>query len=90
MNYLVVGPWNHGGWARGSGDKLGPIPFDSATSKYFRDHVQAPWFAHFLKDKGPLDLPEALTFESGSNEWRRWGLVAPEAEHAGSRALHRR
>jgi putative CocE/NonD family hydrolase len=72
LNYLVVGPWNHGGWARGTGDRLGPIPFGSATSTYFREQVQAPWFAHFLKDKGALDQPEALTFEAGSNRWRRW------------------
>ena len=24
INYLVVGPWNHGGWARGEGRSLGP------------------------------------------------------------------
>jgi len=77
LNYLVVGPWNHGGWSRGAGDRLGPIPFGSSTSTYFRDEVQAPWFAHFLKDKGRLDLPEALTFEAGSNRWRRWDAWPP-------------
>jgi putative CocE/NonD family hydrolase len=77
LNYLVVGPWNHGGWSRGTGEALGPIPFGSATSQYFRDEIQAPWFAHFLKDKGPLDLPEALTFEAGSNQWRRWDAWPP-------------
>ena len=33
LNYLVVGPWNHGGWSQGAGDALGPIPFDSATAQ---------------------------------------------------------
>jgi putative CocE/NonD family hydrolase len=79
LNYLVVGPWNHGGWSRGPGDRLGPIAFDSATGKYFRDEVQARWFAHFLKDKGRLDFSEALTFESGSNHWRRWDAWPPTA-----------
>jgi putative CocE/NonD family hydrolase len=69
MNYLVVGPWNHGGWANGPGDSLGKITFDSATGKFFREKVQAPWFAHFLKDKGPLAQPEALVFQTGSNQW---------------------
>ena len=78
LNYLVVGPWRHGGWAGGAGDRLGAIPFDSATGKYFREEIQAPWFAHFLKDKGPLDLPEALTFEAGSNRWRRWDAWPPK------------
>jgi putative CocE/NonD family hydrolase len=77
LNYLVVGPWNHGGWSRGTGDRLGSIPFGSSTSTYFRDGIQAPWFAYFLKDKGQLDLPEALTFEAGSNRWRRWDTWPP-------------
>src|SRR5262249_25694939 len=29
MNALVVGPWNHGGWSRGDGQKLGEIDFGS-------------------------------------------------------------
>ena len=69
QNFLVVGPWNHGGWAAGPGDKLGKITFDSDTGKYFREKVQAPWFAYWLKDKGPLDQPEALTFQTGTNKW---------------------
>ena len=82
MNYLVVGPWNHGGWTR-AGESLGPIDFGSDTAAYFRDEVQAPFFAHFLKDKGARDFPEALTFESGTNQWRRWPAWPPrEAETA--------
>ena len=77
LNYLVVGPWNHGGWSGGVGDRLGPITFGAATAEYFREKVQAPWFAYFLKDKGQLDLPEALTFEAGSNTWRRWDAWPP-------------
>lgn len=71
LNFLVVGPWNHGGWAGGPGRQLGNIDFASNTGEYFRDSVQAPFFAYYLKDKGPLNLPEALTFESGANTWVR-------------------
>ena len=77
LNYLVVGPWRHGGWAGGPGDRLGAIPFGSNTAEYFRDSVQAPFFAHFLKDKGPRDFPQALTFEAGANAWRRWDQWPP-------------
>ena len=80
LNYLVVGPWNHGGWARRPGDALGAIPFGSATSDFFLAQVQAPWFAYWLEDKGTLDLPEALTFEAGANAWRRWDSWPPETE----------
>jgi len=80
INYLVVGPWNHGGWARPPGNALGAIPFGSATSEYFLSEVQAPWFAYWLKDEGTLELPEALTFEAGSGTWRRWDAWPPKRE----------
>ncbi len=79
LNYLVVGPWNHGGWARGDGAKLGPISFGAETSVFFRDSVEARWFAHWLKDEGRLDLPEALTFRPGSNAWQRHAAWPPKA-----------
>jgi putative CocE/NonD family hydrolase len=69
MNYLVVGPWNHGGWSSGEARKLGPIDFGSATGKHFREKIQVPWFAYHLKDKGKLGFPEALTFQTGTNRW---------------------
>ncbi len=79
QNYLVVGPWNHGGWTR-DGTALGPIGFGGDTAAYFRDQVQAPFFAHFLKDKGPRNFPEALTFETGTNQWRQWSQWPPAQE----------
>ena len=78
LNYLVIGPWNHGGWSRGSGRSLGKIDFGSDTAKYFREKVQAPWFAFWLKGKGKLDLPEALTFQTGANTWERFAEWPPK------------
>ena len=69
LNYLVAGPWNHGGWARSSGKSLGAISFGSDTSLYFRQKIEAPWFAYWLKNKGSLPLKEALLFQTGSNKW---------------------
>jgi len=80
LSYLVVGPWNHGGWNAAQGQRLGEIDFGSATSKYFREQVQAPWFAYWLKHKGQLSEPEALTFEAGTNRWRRWTAWPPRQE----------
>jgi putative CocE/NonD family hydrolase len=82
LNYLVVGPWNHGGWSHGTGETLGNIPFHSPTGEYFRAHVQAPFFAYFLKDEGSGTFPEALTFEAGSDAWRRWDAWPPHARTA--------
>jgi len=89
LSSLVLGPWNHGGWWRGDGRKLGSIDFDSPTGSYFREQVQTPWFAHYLKDKGALHQPEALVFESGSNQWRSWDAWPPVAK-SHDRALYLR
>jgi uncharacterized protein len=79
MNYLVAGPWNHGGWARLDGSRLGDIPFDAATSKYFKYEIEAPWFAYWLKDKGPGNFPEAQVFQTGSNRWEHYDSWPPRA-----------
>ena len=71
QNFLVVGPWNHGGWSRGEGRKLGRIEFGSPSAEYYRRDVLAPFLAYHLKGRGKLDLPEALTFQTGSNKWMR-------------------
>lgn len=77
LNYLAVGPWNHGGWAGGTGRKLGSFDFGSDTAAYFRERVQAPWFAYWLKGRGPLPLKEAITFQSGSNRWQSYDAWPP-------------
>jgi putative CocE/NonD family hydrolase len=78
INHIVLGPWNHGGWARGDGNRLGPIQFGTNTSAWFRETVEAPWFSYWLKDKGKLDLPEALTFRPGVNTWQRHDSWPPK------------
>lgn len=78
LNYLVSGPWNHGGWAHGTGRTLGPLDFDSDTSAYFRDRVQRPWFAYWLKGEGDGHFPEARTFESGADKWESYQHWPPQ------------
>ncbi|HYA63527.1 MAG TPA: CocE/NonD family hydrolase [Candidatus Sulfotelmatobacter sp.] len=78
LNFLVVGPWNHGGWELGTGESLGEIPFDSNTAEYFRLKVEAPWFAYWLHDRGSLPLKEALLFQTGSNTWTRFDAWPPK------------
>ncbi len=77
-NVLVLGPWRHGGWALSNGESYGPFSLGSATSVYFRDQVERPWFAYWLKDEGPPPLAGALVFETGSNQWRRYGAWPPK------------
>ncbi len=80
LNYLVVGPWRHGGWARDKGDKLGNITFESPTGDYYRQEVEAKWFAYHLKGKGKWDYQEALMFETGSNKWTQYNTWPPVKE----------
>jgi putative CocE/NonD family hydrolase len=77
MNYLVVGPWNHGGWNHGKGNSLDEIPFHSDTALYFRQKVQAPWFAYWLHEKGSQPVKEALLFQTGSDVWTSFDAWPP-------------
>lgn len=76
-NHIVIGPWNHGGWAGAKGDRLGNIKFDSATGEQFRKNIQAPWFAYYLKGKGDGNFSEATTFQTGSNTWKHYSQWPP-------------
>jgi uncharacterized protein len=78
-NFLAVGPWNHGGWADSSGQTLGAIDFGSPTSADFRREVMAPFFAYYLKDRGPGGFPGATTFEGGTNKWRHFDRWPPSS-----------
>jgi uncharacterized protein len=69
QNFLVVGPWNHGGWSRGDGRKLGRIDFGSGTAAHYRQNVLTRFLAHYLKGTGSPPVTEALTFRTGTNEW---------------------
>ena len=74
-NVLVVGPWIHGGWANGAGDKLGAVPFGSKTAAFYRAEIEFPFFERYLKDSEHSPPAEATVFETGSNIWRtfdRW------------------
>ena len=79
-NYLVVGPWHHGGWViDDEGRKILGIDFGSNTSRYFREKIQAPWFAHWLKDEGSLSFPEVQAFQTGANIWESLDVWPPRA-----------
>jgi putative CocE/NonD family hydrolase len=75
---LVVGPWVHGGWARGEGKSLGYVQFDSKTSEYFRTNIQFPFFEQHLKGVKPAKaIAEVTAFETGTNVWRHYTAWPP-------------
>jgi putative CocE/NonD family hydrolase len=81
-NYFVAGPWNHGGWRNVDGSKLGDISFDSNTSKYFREQIEAPWFAYWLHGRGNGKFAEATVFQTGSNQWQQYDVWPPTRTRA--------
>ncbi len=85
-NSIVVGPWWHGGWGNGPGQKIGAIDFKSATGEYYRQKIQAPFFAKYLKSLGDFKPAEATVFESGSNMWRTFSAWPPK--EATTKALY--
>jgi uncharacterized protein len=84
---LVEGPWVHGGWARGDGNRLGDVDFNSKTGEYFRTNVQFPFFEHYLKGKGK-EQPHAVVFETGTNVWRNFDAWPPKAAAAKTLYFH--
>lgn len=78
-NKLVMGPWFHGGWSRGSGSYLGNVRFGSKTSEYYLKNIELPFFDYYLKQKGSINkIAEATVFFTGSNEWREFNQWPPK------------
>ncbi|MDB5032616.1 CocE/NonD family hydrolase [Mucilaginibacter sp.] len=78
-NFIVMGPWRHGGWSRGEGTSLGNITFSNQpTAAYFRKEIQAKWFAWYLKGKGEGKFAEAISFQTGSDKWKSYATWPPK------------
>jgi putative CocE/NonD family hydrolase len=75
--FLVLGPWNHGEWARTT-RYLGDVDFGAATTDQFRSRMEAPFFAHYLKDEGTFDLEDTASFQTGTNRWMRYSHWPPK------------
>ncbi|QIL75651.1 CocE/NonD family hydrolase [Hymenobacter sp. HDW8] len=79
-NRIVMGPWVHGGWARGTGEMVGNVAYGASPSLFYQDSIEAPFFRAHLKAEKPTDpkLPEAYIFESGTNRWRTFDAWPPK------------
>jgi uncharacterized protein len=74
--YLVVGPWQHGGW-EGAGSAMGDIPFGARTGDTFRNEIEFPFFEHYLKDVGTPPQAKAQAFLTGANRWATFDAWPP-------------
>jgi len=86
INNIVVGPWAHGQWSRGPREHLGDYQFESDTVAHYQEKIEAPFFAHYLKEEGDLNLSEATMFQTGSNKWQTYSSWPPN-DQAASRKL---
>lgn len=84
-NYLVMGPWYHGGWSGGTGGWYGDAQeifcdinpeINSAT--WYQENVEFPFFERYLNNKTIPAPSEAIIFETGSDTWRKFDTWPPE------------
>ncbi|MBK7642836.1 MAG: CocE/NonD family hydrolase [Planctomycetes bacterium] len=81
-NKIVMGPWQHGGWSRVDGDRLGNVDFGAKTSLYYREKLELAFFERELKGKPGVEIAEATMFETGTNRWRTFDAWPPKGLEA--------
>lgn len=65
---LVIGPWRHSG-ANHYGSVLGGLSFTGDTALEWRRKWLKPFFDHHLKGAPDPQLPAAVTYATGVNQW---------------------
>jgi putative CocE/NonD family hydrolase len=86
--FLVLGPWNHGGWGHPSrqlASSYGTIELGEATGTEFRKTFEAPFFERYLKDRVGFDLVDTASFRTGANAWERYEAWPPKDGFAAER-----
>ncbi|MDB4875008.1 MAG: X-Pro dipeptidyl-peptidase [Gemmatimonadetes bacterium] len=88
-NFMVAGPWYHGGWHGPKGDSIGAIALGGhETAREFRETLEAPFFNYYLHGVGQKPTWKATTFQSGSNRWRTYAAWPPVGAKATNLYLH--
>ncbi len=75
--FLVLGPWNHGGWG-GPARTLGAIDFGEPTGEEYRTTIEAPFFELYLKSRPGYALKDVASFRTGVNQWKRYEAWPPK------------
>jgi uncharacterized protein len=76
--FLVLGPWNHGGWNRRT-LSLGAVNFGVDAGEQYRKTIEAPFFEKYLKGRAGFDLKDTASFRTGVNQWERYDVWPPKA-----------
>lgn len=75
--FLVLGPWRHGSWAL-TQRHLGPLNFGVSAGDDFRQQIEAPFFAYYLKDRPGFDLANTAAFQTGTDRWMHYAQWPPQ------------
>ncbi len=79
QNTIVMGPWDHGGWARERGKTThNHLYFGDSISTFFQREIERNFFAHHLKGKEIKKLPEAYMFDTGDKAWKTFNIWPPK------------
>jgi uncharacterized protein len=54
------------------------VDFGAATGDQFRQQIEAPFFAHYLKDQPGFGLEDTASFQTGTNRWMRYSHWPPK------------
>lgn len=76
-NRLILGPWYHGSWSTQVGDRSANIPWGSNTGEFYRKELEFKFFSFYLKDKGTMDIPNVMAFNTGANKWNSFEQWPP-------------
>ena len=88
-NAIVMGPWTHGDWARERGHQtVNHIWFGDSLSTWYQREIEMPFFEYNLKGKSAEKHPEALMFDTGIREWKRFDTWPPEGNEGLALSFH--
>jgi putative CocE/NonD family hydrolase len=76
--FLVLGPWNHGGWNRRT-LSLGAVNFGVDAGEQYRKTIEAPFFEKYLKGRQGFELKNTASFRTGLNQWERYDAWPPKS-----------
>lgn len=87
--FMVLGPWNHGGWSRPAkslGGDYGTLEFGQDIGTTYRKTYEAAFFEWYLKGKPGFDLEDTASYRTGENAWHRYAVWPPKAGFAMEKA----
>jgi putative CocE/NonD family hydrolase len=82
--FLVLGPWNHGGWNRRT-LSLGAVNFGVDAGEQYRKTIEAPFFEKYLKGHAGFELKNTASFRTGVNQWERYDVWPPKSGFHGEK-----